>query len=206
MWAFVDHGPDGTGEPLAALLRPGNAGSNTATDHITVARDALAQLPGVNPSRPGKKVLIRTDGAGGTKDFTTWAHRRGVQYSVGFTLPHNTPDLLKRIPAQVWTPAYDAERQVRPGADVAELTDLVAEKRRGEAMGWYGSALTSGTALGSPITGATVDSLGFAAAFIAVGCIGAAVSVAALVTQQVRRRRRARVRTRVSEIVGAQGQ
>lgn len=123
--AFLDHGAQGTGEPLAILLRPGNAGSNTATDHITVARDALAQLPGVNPSRPGKKVLIRTDGAGGTKDFTTWAHRRGVQYSVGFTLPHNTPDLLKRIPAQVWTPAYDAERQVRPGADVAELTDLL---------------------------------------------------------------------------------
>ncbi|MGL3807966.1 MFS transporter [Paeniglutamicibacter sp. R2-26] len=79
------------------------------------------------------------------------------------------------------------------------LTDLVAEKRRGEAMGWYGSALTSGTALGSPITGATVDALGFSAAFIAVGSIGAAVSVAALVAQQVRRRRRARVRTLVGE-------
>ncbi|MFI6663239.1 transposase, partial [Streptomyces sp. NPDC050523] len=33
--AFVDHGPGGTGEPVAALLRPGNAGSNTAADHIT---------------------------------------------------------------------------------------------------------------------------------------------------------------------------
>jgi len=29
LWAFVDHGVDGTGEPVAALLRPGNAGSNT---------------------------------------------------------------------------------------------------------------------------------------------------------------------------------
>ena len=28
------------------LLRPGNAGSNTAADHITVLRQALAQLPG----------------------------------------------------------------------------------------------------------------------------------------------------------------
>ncbi|MFB7600171.1 transposase, partial [Streptomyces sp. NPDC056160] len=27
LMAFVDHGPDGTGEPAAALLRPGNAGS-----------------------------------------------------------------------------------------------------------------------------------------------------------------------------------
>jgi hypothetical protein len=60
--AFADHGPDGTGEPLAVLLRPGNAGSNTAADHITVIRDALAQLPSHRPGiRPGRKVLIRTD-------------------------------------------------------------------------------------------------------------------------------------------------
>lgn len=78
------------------------------------------------------------------------------------------------------------------------LTDLVAEKRRGEAMGWYGSALTSGTALGSPITGATVDALGSAAAFAVVGGIGVAVCVAALVAQQLRRRRRARVRTLIT--------
>lgn len=36
--AFVDHGPGGTEEPVAALLGPGNAGSNTAADHITTAR------------------------------------------------------------------------------------------------------------------------------------------------------------------------
>jgi len=38
LWAFADHGPGGTGEPLAVLLRAGNAGSNTAADHITVTR------------------------------------------------------------------------------------------------------------------------------------------------------------------------
>lgn len=32
--AFADHGPGGTGERVTALLRPGNAGSNTAADHI----------------------------------------------------------------------------------------------------------------------------------------------------------------------------
>ena len=36
--AFVDHGVAGTGELLSFLLRRGNAGSNTAADHITVAR------------------------------------------------------------------------------------------------------------------------------------------------------------------------
>ncbi len=69
------------------------------------------------------------------------------------------------------------------------LTDLVAEKRRGEAMGWYGSALTGGTALGSPITGATVDSFGANTGFVMVGVIGTVVCAVALVAQQIRRRR-----------------
>src|SRR3954452_375299 len=60
LWAFCDHGAEGTGEPLAFLLRPGNAGSNTATDHITVLRQALAQLPGGHTR--GQKVLVRVDG------------------------------------------------------------------------------------------------------------------------------------------------
>jgi hypothetical protein len=65
--AWCDHGEGGTGEPLAMLLRKGNAGSNTAADHITVAKKALAQLPfHRRGGRAGRKVLIRTDSAGGT--------------------------------------------------------------------------------------------------------------------------------------------
>jgi hypothetical protein len=45
LWAFCDHGPEGTGEPLAFGLRRGNAGSNTVADHITVLRAALASSP-----------------------------------------------------------------------------------------------------------------------------------------------------------------
>ena len=128
--AFLDHGSDGTGEPLAIQLRPGNAGSNTAADHITVTRQALAQLPAgplVRGGQGSKKVLIRTDGAGGTKDFLQWLTRRRLAYSVGFTLPANTPDLLKRIDeAAAWTPAYDSDDDgVRDGAFVAELTGLL---------------------------------------------------------------------------------
>jgi len=87
--AFVDHGPEGTGEPLAIALRPGNAGSNTAADHITVITAALAQLPG---ARRGKSVLVRIDGAGSTHKVIDWLTRRRLSYSVGFTLPENTPD------------------------------------------------------------------------------------------------------------------
>jgi hypothetical protein len=46
LWAFVDHGPDGTGEPLAALLRPGNAGSNTPPTTSPSSAPPCAQLPG----------------------------------------------------------------------------------------------------------------------------------------------------------------
>ncbi|WP_448070744.1 IS1380 family transposase [Georgenia yuyongxinii] len=124
--AFVDHGPEGTGEPLAILLRPGKAGSNTAADHITVIKDALTQLPGHRPGvRPGRKVLIRTDGAGASHDLLDYLTQQRLSYSVGFTLPHHTPDLLAKIPEHVWTPAYDAHDQIRDGAWVAELTDLL---------------------------------------------------------------------------------
>ncbi|GII42393.1 hypothetical protein Pph01_73960 [Planotetraspora phitsanulokensis] len=52
LMGFVDHGPGGTGEPVAALLRSGNAGSNTAADHITATR--LAQLP-----KTGRRRILR---------------------------------------------------------------------------------------------------------------------------------------------------
>jgi len=48
-----------------------------------------------------------------------------LSYSVGFTLPDHTPELLAQIPQSVWTEAYDADDQVRDGAWVAELTGLL---------------------------------------------------------------------------------
>ncbi len=110
------------------LLRRGNSGSNTAADHITLTRDALKALPGINPSRPGRRVLIRTDGAGCTKEFLAWLHARGLSYSIGFTLPAVTPELYRLIPEGCWQPALDADQQLREGADVVELTDLLTGK------------------------------------------------------------------------------
>jgi hypothetical protein len=69
LWAFADHGSEGTEEPLAVLLRPGNAGSNTAADHLMVIREALRQLPIPASGRIGCKVLVRI-------------HRGGVRSSV----------------------------------------------------------------------------------------------------------------------------
>ncbi|MGZ4620299.1 MAG: IS1380 family transposase [Frankiaceae bacterium] len=125
LWAFCDHGPSGTGEPLAFLLRRGNAGSNTVADHVTVLRAALAQLPGGR--RRGKNVLVRIDGAGGTHELIAWLTRRRLSYSVGFSLPGDLASIQKKlteVPAEAWMPAYDADGRLRPGAWVAELTGL----------------------------------------------------------------------------------
>jgi len=124
--AFVDHGAAGTGEPLQVMLRPGNAGSNTAVDHIFVVKAALRQLPGYRAGiRPGRKVLVRVDGAGSTHAFLNWLTGQRLAYSVGFGLPADTPEVLTMIPDRVWTPAYDADDQVRDGAWVAELTGVL---------------------------------------------------------------------------------
>jgi hypothetical protein len=129
--AFVDHGGEGTGEPVGMLLRPGNAGSNTAADHITVIRHALRQLPADNAAghRSGRSVLVRVDGAGSTHELLDWLSARKLSYSVGFGLPEHTADLLARIPEGAWSPALDAEGEVRDGAWVAELTGLLALSR-----------------------------------------------------------------------------
>jgi hypothetical protein len=131
LWAFVDHGPAGTGEPLSVLLRPGNAGSNTAADHITVIREALQQLPDHRPgTRPGRKILIRIDSAGCTHELLDWIVARRLSYSVGFTLPDSIVDELALVPETDWQPAYDADREPRPGAWVLEVTGLL------ELSGW----------------------------------------------------------------------
>jgi Transposase DDE domain group 1 len=118
--AFADHDGDGTGEPLALMLRPGNAGSSTAADHIAVTKLALAQLP------PGRTALIRTDSGGGTHEFTSWLHRRRLQYPVGFPVSAaGVTAAVTAVPARAWTPAYDAGGVQRPGAWVADLTGLL---------------------------------------------------------------------------------
>ena len=105
---------------------PGTPARTPPTDHIAVVKAALKQLPGHQPgTRPGRKVLVRVDGAGSTHAFLDWLTGQRLSYSVGFGLPDHTPDLLATIPESVWTPAYDAHDQVRDGAWVAELTDLL---------------------------------------------------------------------------------
>jgi hypothetical protein len=123
MTAWADHGEAGNGEPLAIALRPGNAGSNTAADHLEVTRLALAQLP----PRLRRKVLVRADSGGGTHEFLKWltAPSRRLRYSVGMTITEDMQTAILKVPPSGWTPAYDGGGQVREGAWVADITGLL---------------------------------------------------------------------------------
>lgn len=78
-----------TGEALSGRLRPGNAGANTASDHITVLDQALAQIPDAH--RHGTDLLVRTDSAGSANAFLAHVRdvrKRGIRtfFSVGYAI------------------------------------------------------------------------------------------------------------------------
>ena len=81
-------------------------------------------------------------------------------------------------------------------ATVADLARSVPASRRGEAMGWHGSAMTTGGAIGAPVAGFAIDQAGWQAAFVVVGTIGVAVAMIGVV---IRRARRSGVDTEGSE-------
>jgi hypothetical protein len=118
MMAFVEHGPGGTGEPLAATLRPGRANASDAADQIAVLDAALTQLPEAVRSR----VLVRGDTGSGVKEFLWHIHHLDLSYSVGVYGRQPVLDALAAVPRQAWRHAREADGSVRDGAQVAELT------------------------------------------------------------------------------------
>lgn len=114
---------DATGEPLAGLLRPGNAGSGTAADHVTVLDDALFQLP-VNPHET--EVIARADTAGCSHGFLDACVERGVRFIVGHRLTAEIAQLLVETPESAWQTAISADgSEERDWAQVVEITTLV---------------------------------------------------------------------------------
>lgn len=100
---------------------------------------------------------------------------------MGFATDTWTLALVSILPGLLCAPVLSSASE--------KVADLVSEERRGEAMGWYGSALTAGVALGAPLAGVFIDGRGPSGGFAAVGVAGVALCLAGLVLQQVRRRR-----------------
>ena len=114
---------DATGEALACLLRPGNAGSNTAVDNIAVLDDSLAQLP-IDPAEV--EVIARTDAAGMTHKYLDACRERKVRFISGHELSADIAAVLIGLPQQRWQSAISANgTDWRDYAHVAEITDLV---------------------------------------------------------------------------------
>lgn len=111
-----------TGEALAAILRAGNAGSNTAEDHFKVLGLALAQLPAAELDR---EILVRTDVGGATHAFTADCRDAGIRFSVGYPLDQQARDAILQVPDAQWIQAVDGNGQDRDGAWVSEITGLL---------------------------------------------------------------------------------
>jgi hypothetical protein len=135
---------DNTSEALAGMLRPGNAGSNTAADHIRLTDEALTQIPDTEVR--GQPILVRSDGAGATKEWLT--HLRSlrddqgleVSFSVGFTVTNQVKDAIALLPESVWVCAVDQAGTPRPvddsGLPVAQVAELTLLLPGLTAAGW----------------------------------------------------------------------
>jgi hypothetical protein len=121
-----------TAESLAMLLRPGNAGSNDAADHIAVLTAAIRQIP----SRMRSRLLVRVDGAGASHELiahllSLTSRRRTVLFTCGWAITETDEQAIRLLPADAWQAAVDQDGTVQKGTAVAEITHLMSR-----AAGW----------------------------------------------------------------------
>jgi Transposase DDE domain group 1 len=117
--AYLDRG-QAPGEPLAGILRPGNAAPGAASDLVELVDLALAQLPATD--RP---VLVRSDSAAASTRLAWHLRDQGVGFSVGMPIDAHVREAILAQPEDAWTPAVEPDGQVRGGAEVVELTGWV---------------------------------------------------------------------------------
>src|SRR3954447_8634041 len=114
---------DQTREALGALLRPGNAGANTAADHITVLDRALEQIPQAHIE--DIEILVRADSAGATHGLADYCREARLRFSFGYELTEQVRAAIIEIPADAWVRALDQNGSARENGEVAEITDSV---------------------------------------------------------------------------------
>jgi Transposase DDE domain group 1 len=115
---------DETREALAGVLRPGNAGANTATDHFDVVDLALEQLPRDVVER--SLIVVRTDSAAATHDLIDELRAAQINFLTGYDLTETVRQAILGLPESAWRPAIRQDGEPRHGAWVAEITDRLA--------------------------------------------------------------------------------
>ena len=79
-------------------------GDHEVVDALELGGDCLADIAVVR-AEPAVFGLVASDPERSPGRSTRWPRTRGLRYSIGFTLPDETADLLKLIPDRAWTPA-----------------------------------------------------------------------------------------------------
>jgi len=133
-----------TGEAMAMMLRPGNAGSFTAADHIAVLTATFGQIP----AGWRTDVLVTIDGAGASHEIidhlsgmnTAVPHgKRGrrVEYSIGWPVDERTMAGIEQLREGDWNAALDTDGEIDPTAQAAELTGILRRGPGGDRLaGW----------------------------------------------------------------------
>ena len=116
-----------TDESLAMELRPGNAGSNTAADHISGLSAALLQVPAAFR----RKVIVRLDGAGTSHAFITHMTTLEIPggkllFTSGWTITETDERDIRQIPGGAWKPGVTQDGHAEDDSDVAEITALMS--------------------------------------------------------------------------------
>jgi hypothetical protein len=116
---------DESQEALAGILRPGNAGANTAADQIACVDAALGQLPRAVCEQA--ELLVRTDSAGLTHELLDFLHDARIRFSVGMDMTEDVRQAVLAIRDGDWVAAVSTDGSERESAFVAELAlDLSA--------------------------------------------------------------------------------
>jgi hypothetical protein len=125
---------DNTNEPLAAMLRPGNAAPNDTDDHLELLEQAVCAVPpeyrlgheeGDDPTTVVHTILVRADSAGATHRFVEVLDRANFEYSIGFAISGSVRDALFMAQEEDWIGAVETDGEIRDGAQVIELTELM---------------------------------------------------------------------------------
>jgi hypothetical protein len=114
---------DETREAMGGLLRPGNAGSNTAADHVAVLDRALEQIPADYVQ--ALEILVRADSAGATHGLVDYCREGNMRFSVGYELTEPVRSAILQIPEATWVAALDQDGSARKNGEVVEITDMV---------------------------------------------------------------------------------
>ena len=112
---------DETREAFGAMLRPGNAGANTAADHKQVLDQALEQIPA--ECIESIEILVRADRAGATHELADYCREGQMRFSFGYDQIDSVRQAILETPENAWVPALDQDDSVRENGEVVEITD-----------------------------------------------------------------------------------